>query len=156
VGFFRITEQLCNTPEERKRHYGALLKVNKNNDHDEIFDFIYGNLSILDTKTASLLSFNAIGLAVLTIFVTNATNPWIAWVYYAGMVLLMASCVLCSVVVRVHWSTTDDLTHPEEHIISLLSVRRTRTMQYRLAWILAIFTIVLLLANTAAQLIIAS
>lgn len=151
MGFLGISEQLLRTAEERKRHVAALRDVVGDSVHDRLFAFIYDNLSILDSKASSLLSFNAIGLAVLTIFITDAEHLLIALAYYFCMLLLLASCVMCLTIVRVHWSTTEDISAVDAHIEKLLSVRRIRTTWYRTAWVLALGTIFLFVLVTLVQ-----
>ena len=154
MGFLGISEQLLRTAAERKRHVTALRAVVGDNVHDRLFAFIYDNLSILDSKASSLLSFNAIGLAVLTIFITDAGHLFIALAYYFCMLLLLASCVMCLIIVRVHWSTTEDISDIDAHIEKLLSIRRIRTTWYRTAWVLATGTIVLFVLVTLIQVLV--
>ena len=112
-------------------------------EHQELFDHLYECLSILDSKSASLLSFNSIIMAVFAIFMTGgglSTTQLTAII--VGMVSVIASALLLLWVVWIHWSTTDNLTNLEDHALILLDVRRSRTVMYRLAWYLAVGAVV--------------
>ena len=103
-------------------------------EHQQLFDHLYGCLSILDAKSSSLLSFNSIIIAVFAIFMTGELGrvEWIA--INIGMASILVSCLLLLSVVWVHWSTTENLADLEKHALILLDVRRSRTIKYRLAW----------------------
>ncbi len=47
-------------------------------------------------------------------------------------------------VARVHWSTTEDLADAQTHALRLLEVRKTRTIMYRIAWLLSVAGIAML------------
>jgi len=105
--------------------------------HHELFEHLYGCLSILVSKSSSLLMFNSIIIAVYAIFVARGPQP-LEWIPIGiGMVTVLISCFLLLSVVWVHWSTTTDLYDADEHALTLLRVWLKRTIKYRLAWNLA-------------------
>ena len=114
-------------------------------EHQALFDHLYECLSILDSKSSSLLSFNSIIIAVFAIFMTGGSLSGGQWVVIAvGMASVLASCLLLLWVVWIHWSTTENLSDLEIHALVLLNVRRTRTIIYRVAWYLAVAAVLCL------------
>lgn len=107
-----------------------------------LFGHFYDNLSILDNKTNSLLQLNGILLAayvfVLTILheptaqaemTADARDLFILGTAYAGGAIL-----LCLSILRVYWSSTDELDSAEKHVRRLIVERNRRTVAYRRAW----------------------
>ena len=141
---FRLYDQLPGTPEQIERHIEALSNLTSAKEHQELFDHLYSCLSILDSKCSSLLSFNSIIIAVFAIFMTSdlKLTGWI--VVHLGMVLILISALLLLSVIWVHWSTTDHLSNLEQHSVTLLQVRRSRTVRYRLAWYFSVFSLLCL------------
>lgn len=135
---FKLFSQLPRGPEELGDHIVALKRMTNAHEHQAIFEHLYSCLSILDAKSSSLLTFNSIILAVFAIILpsTHGSSQWIA--INTGMVTVLVSSLLLLSVVWVHWSTTDDLQDLEHHALTLLDVRRFRTIKYRLAWYLAV------------------
>jgi hypothetical protein len=131
---FRLRMELPKTPEEVAAHIVALAHLTDTRAHKDIFDHLYGNLSILDSKSSSLLTFNSIICTVYAIFMAG-TPSRVDWILvHLGMALILASSFLLLSVVRVHWSTTEHLRHPPKQMVILLEVRSERTIRYRLAW----------------------
>ena len=99
----------------------------------ERLEFLYGSLSIVDGKAASLLSFNGIGLAALAVWLGYIQPNWFHLSLDFVFVLLLISCIICLNTVRVYWS-------PAEHFqqsalqMELLKRRDSRTRQYRMSW----------------------
>ena len=140
---FNLYSQLPKSREDLRKHISALSRMTSEREHQELFDHLYECLSILDSKSASLLSFNSIIMAVFAIFMTGgglSTTQLTAII--VGMVSVIASALLLLWVVWIHWSTTDNLTNLEDHALILLDVRRSRTVMYRLAWYLAVGAVV--------------
>jgi len=135
---FRLYEQLPKDEKALHSHIAALSRMTEVREHQELFNHLYGCLSILDAKSSSLLAFNSIIMAVFAIFMTGVRSraEWIA--VNLGMASILASCLLLLSVVWVHWSTTENLSDIEKHALLLLKVRRSRTIKYRLAWYLAV------------------
>lgn len=106
---FNLYEQLPMDEKALRAHIAALRRITDFQEHQELFDHLYGCLSILDAKSSSLLTFNSIIIAVLAIFMTRRLEgvEWIA--INIGMASILVSCLLLLLVVWVHWSTTEDL-----------------------------------------------
>lgn len=140
----RLYDQLPETPEQIEKHIAALSNLASAKDHQELFAHLYGCLSILDSKCASLLSFNSIIIAVFAIFMTSdlKLTGWI--VVHLGMALILVSALCLLSVIWVHWSTTDHLSDLKQHSVTLLQVRRSRTIRYRLAWYFSVLSLLCL------------
>ena len=131
---FNLFAELPATKADYEEHIGALEEMYKSPEDKELFKHLYDCLSILDSKSTSLLTFNSVIIAVFAIF-TVAEPLGVAWIAIAfGMAMTLVSCLLLLWVVWIHWSTTDDLKDKENHPLTLLRVRRSRTVLYRLAW----------------------
>lgn len=132
---------LHRTNEERIRHCRALRNLQQNPEAWGEFEFLYENLSILDSKSASLLQFNSVILAVIAIAFALSRTIAVQYFFLGVLDLSITSCLLCLVVVWVHWSTTDDLKNVEQHGLILLKVRDQRTKLYRIAWWFAVHSL---------------
>lgn len=114
-----------------------------------LFDHLYSNLNVLDSKTGSLIQLNGILMAAYTIVIgpyddrltlhTNARDLFFVGVAYATWALFR-----CLSVIWVHWSSTDNLRDPEQHMEKLILVRNARTIVYRRAWTFSILSLVAL------------
>ena len=144
---FELFAQLPKGPQELRQHISALSRMTSERGHQELFDHLYECLSILDSKSTSLLSFNSIIIAVFAIFMTGGSLSVAQWTPIAvGMASVLVSCLLLLWVVWVHWSTTDNLANLENHALILLTVRRSRTIIYRIAWYFAVVAVLCLSA----------
>lgn len=139
-----IYAQLPCTKVEVKQHTEALSEMSKNAEHKALFDHLYECLSIIDSKSASLLSFNAIIIAIFAIFISGKQSPVEAILLGFGVFLVLASSLLLLFVVWIHWSDTKELNDLDGHAITLLKVRRTRTIRYRIAWYFSVGAIIIL------------
>ena len=110
---------------------------------DKLFDHLYGCLTILDSKSSSLLAFNSIIIAVFALFLTGQIHLGVygGICVGAGMATVIVSCFLLLSVVWVHWSKTDDFPDKDRHAFDLLKVRKTRTVLYRLAWCFSVTSV---------------
>ena len=142
----RLFHQLTKTREEMESHVAALSKTHTDPEHQVLFGHLYGCLSILDDKCASLLSFNSIVIAVFAIFMTTDITTTGFVIVNIGMASVLLSSLLLMSVVWVHWSTTVDLANLHEHAVRLLAVRDSRTIRCRLAWWFSTLAIVILAA----------
>jgi hypothetical protein len=141
---FKLGAGLPKTEAELRDHAKALCEMMASEKKD-LFSHLYECLSILDTKSSSLLASNAITSAVFAIFMSNPL-PRCEWITLnAGMASILVSSLLLLWVVWVHWSTTADLRNLDGHALVLLTVWRSRTICYRLAWFLSVLAIVALL-----------
>jgi hypothetical protein len=115
----------------------------------KIFDHLYDNLSIIDSKSASLLTFNAIGLAAISIWLgyvpPNQLHFWLDVVFVA----FVSSCCLCLLAVFLYWSTKAGgrgRPRPAREVeATLLRKRRFRTWVYRFAWAISGLSVLALL-----------
>jgi hypothetical protein len=132
---FNILDQLPFTEKETLVHAQNLNKLLGSKDEEAVFNHLYGNLSILDAKSASLLQFNSVLIAIFTIFITNEKTPPISYgIGVIGILTTLSSCALLLEVVWVHWSTNEHMNTAEEHATKLLQVRKERTILYRKSW----------------------
>jgi hypothetical protein len=132
---FNVLDQLPATESETLVHAQNLNKLLASNDQEAVFNHLYGSLSILDAKSASLLQFNSVLIAVFTIFITSDKTPPISYgIGVIGILTTLFSCALLLEVVWVHWSTNEHMNTAEEHAAKLLQVRKERTILYRKAW----------------------
>lgn len=149
-----VREQLPEKEAESRAYIENLSNLLGDSQQSPIFEHLYENLSILDAKSASLLQFNSILLAVFAIFLTAQVSTI---TFYAAMMGIFASLVssyLLLDVVWVHWSTADHMHVRDNHELKLLDVRKSRTILYRIAWnfskfgILAIAVVVILVVGS--------
>jgi hypothetical protein len=152
---FDLYAQLPKDPDELKNHVTSLSRMTNQREHQKLFDQLYGCLSILDSKSASLLTFNSIIIAVFAIFMTGTLTRFQWTTITAGMTTVLTSCLLLLWVVWVHWSTTENLGDLERHALILLDVRRNRTVIYRLAWYFSVASVLCLAAFVAIRVAIA-
>jgi hypothetical protein len=136
--FFRfnnILDQLHVTEEEAIIHAQSLDKLLNSIEKECIFTHLYESLSILDAKSASLLQFNSVLVAIFTIFITSdKIHPLPYYIGAIGILTTLISCAFLLEVVWIHWSTTEHVNTPEENAVKLLQVRKERTILYRKAW----------------------
>jgi hypothetical protein len=127
-----------------------LESIYGNDNPDRILDHLYDNLSIIDSKSASLLTFNAIGLAAISIWLgyvpPNQLHFWLDVVFVAFLV----SCCLCLGAVILYWSTRREIEGGDvsANVVEekLLRKRRNRTWAYRGAWTISGLSVLALLA----------
>jgi hypothetical protein len=150
---FKLYAELPSQPADLKRHVAALGAMASSERHAKLFDHLYGCLSILDAKSTSLLTFDAVIIAVFAVFMAGEL-PLISWVIVdLGTVTILVSCFFLLSVVWVHWSTTDHLADFEQHALTLLEVRRARTIKYRLAWYLSVSALIMLALHLILRLV---
>src|SRR5687768_15297113 len=132
--FRNVYDQLPGKSTTLEEHREALSRMVNNEQHERMFAHLYESLTILDSKSASLLQFNSVLVAVFTIFVSTQSRSALWILGGAGLGLTLASCYLLLSVVWVHWSTTDHLGDGKDHETRLLKVRLDRAIGYRWAW----------------------
>lgn len=140
---FNLYSGLPKNREERIAHIKKLTEVYECKKHSVLFDFLYGNLNILDSKASALLSFNSIMAAISSIYVVNQTGTLERIPFILAILFLFISCILCMKIIWLHWSSSEDLVSMKEHAIVLLTVRFQRTVIYRMAWWFSMFAILL-------------
>lgn len=123
------------TEEALGAHIKALRSMTESKEQ-KLFEHLYACLSILDTKSSSLLASNSIITAVFAIFMQMQTllprGQWIT--LNIGMALILLSSLLLLLVVLVRWSSPDELNNPERYTLALLKRRNSRTFIYQTAW----------------------
>ena len=115
------------------------------------FEFLYGMLSVLDSKASSLMAFNAIGLTALAVWLEGLPLNWLHFSLDLVFLLFLISAATCFFVVRVHWSPAAHLNRSELQMQDLLDERDHRTHLYRWAWWLAILAVGLFLMVSAVH-----
>lgn len=107
----------------------------------ELCTDLYGDLSILDSKSNGLIASNAITTAVFSLLALSSSllgpgGP----IQSAALLLLMLSIVALMLnvsVLYVYWSTTDDISHVRGRVRveKLIRLRNGRTRRYRIAFL---------------------
>jgi hypothetical protein len=142
VGFLRVFQRdLHQTDVERQAHLDALEKREVARGYAGIFNFLYAGLSILDDKASSLLTFNAIGLTALAVWLEKIPLNAFHLTLDIAFLLFLISCGLCLKIVSLHWASTSDLNNKDSHPVHLLAVRDSRTVLYRWARCLAVLAV---------------
>ena len=136
--------QLQRSDKERTSHIAALSKIVLSETHQNLFDHLYSCLSIIDSKSSSMLGFNSIILAVFAILMTGDLPLSQSIVANVGMATILLSALLLLSVVWIHWSSTQECGDPDRHANVLLAVRDSRTIRYRVAWLLAVASVLAL------------
>jgi hypothetical protein len=109
-----------------------------------LFEHLYDCLSILDTKSSSLLAFNSMISAVFAIFML-AQLPRCQWIILnIGLASILTSSLLLLLVVWIHWSPPEDLDDLGRYKLTLLKCRDSRTRKYKTAWIFSFLAVVAL------------
>jgi len=137
-----LTKDLPRSEEEKLEEMKVLKEVYP--EQNRRFEFLYGNLSILDSKASSLLTFNAIGLTALAVWLEYIPQNWFHFVLDFTFVLFLLSCALCLITVWVYWSPPEHFQKPDLQMQTLLAKRNQRTSLYRLAWLLSSVAVVVL------------
>ena len=127
---------------ERLQHLKSYQEL-RNSGDCELFDFLYENLNILDAKTAALLQFNGISLAVITILMALVSSVYTKGLLIAILVLCALSSLISLKGIYLHWASTEDFKNTAEYLEQLLLVRDERTIAYRRAWLFSVWSIVL-------------
>jgi hypothetical protein len=107
----------------------------------ELCTDLYGDLSILDSKSNGLIASNAITTAVFSLLALSSSllGPG-GLIQSAALLLLMLSIVALMLnvsVLYVYWSTTDDISHVRGsvRVEKLIRLRNRRTRRYRIAFL---------------------
>ena len=140
---------------ERAAHIEALeaaLNEHEAKNRTPLFNHLYNSLSILDTKTDTLVAFNALLFAICSLLISptfgESALAGPGYLALASIILstvfTFVSAILLLNVIWVHWSPTTDLIQTACHIDNLLRIRNERTIRFRLAWWLTLFAMLLL------------
>lgn len=147
---FKIRQGVTQNDDERRDQITALNDAFKdtNTKYSEIYKFLYENLSILDSKASSLLTFNALGLAAISFWLNGVSTDLFHVLLDIGFLFFLLSCLLCLWVVHLWWSTTGLLQQRDVHLQCLIKWRDRRTIQYRIAWWMSFLAVILITVAT--------
>jgi hypothetical protein len=123
---------------ERLDHLHALEERKLVKGYPGHFSFLYDALGILDSKASSLLTFNAVGMTALAVWLEKIPLNGFHLALDLAFLCFLISCGLCLKIVWLYWISTDELTKAELHPLGLLKLRDSRTLLYRWAWLLAV------------------
>ena len=119
-----------------------------------LFQHLYENLNVLDSKTGVLISLNGILIASYVFILTPATNhishgdapAFLLAVGYSTFAIM-----LCMRVIWVHWSSRANFDHANDHMRALIRLRTRRTILFRRAWTFTAISLVALLVLVANE-----
>ncbi len=148
--FLRLREGTHKDDPERGEHIKSLRAIQQVTDFSNPYDFLYGNLTIVDSKASSLLTFNALGLAVVSVWLSNVPPNKFHFLMDIAFVALLLSCICSLRCVWLYWSETKhfDPEKMEDHLIELLGRRDNRTLFYRAAWMFSFAAVLIVLFAT--------
>jgi hypothetical protein len=109
---------------------------------------LYELLNILDTKTSSLLTFDALIVAVFTIILQkeDTAGAPVLWVSLLGTLIIILSMGICVWVVRISWPFLKPGVAITTECQAVADVVDVRTIYYQWAWRLSfagVFVLVL-------------
>ena len=142
---FLIKRRLCKPESQQKRRNEAKALKEAYPDPTSRFDFLYGNLSIIDSKASTLLTFNAIGLTVLAVWLQNIPPNWLHFALDTVFVVFLISSAYCLGTAWLFWSPPSDYEDRDTQTLGLLEKRDFRTSLYHTAWKMASVAVVSLL-----------
>ena len=137
----------------KHEHLKSIEQLQPHEDDTFVHDYLYGCLSILDTKAAALLQYDSILLAASSLALASfpkAVTPGSITVFI-GLVLSGLSSVLCLHVIWIHWTETKEFHNSHKLFVRLLEVRNRRTVAYRLAWTVSLIAMVCLICGNVIQ-----
>lgn len=105
----------------------------------------YELLGILDSKASALLSFDALALATLTIWLAYIPLNFMHFILDLVFLSMLLSCILLLRIIWLRWAKGSD----DEESLNALRVRRTR--YYQGAWRLALGGILAIVAVSAVH-----
>jgi hypothetical protein len=120
-------------------------------DWKEHHKHLYDCLSILDVKAAALLQFDAILIATLSLVLTlqSASSWWVKFAVVAALLFAAVSTATTLTVIYVKWTEVSQLGCETTYATHLRDVVDKRTIRYRLAWSLALLSLVFLAPGVA-------
>lgn len=130
-----------------------LADLDKHFSRKEILGLVRDMLTVLNGKSASLLTFNAIALASLSVWAGNTSidTTKVLSIFHLCLdlvyLLFLVSSVICLYNASVLWSGRDALS--EEKILRYLKTRDERTFMHRLSLRISISAVVALIALSA-------
>jgi hypothetical protein len=151
-----VTSDLPFGKPHRGSYIESLRELNDPNRKNQllVFDHLYGNLSVLDGKTNSLVQVSSVLSAIYVgtlgfveaqdIDLGHADVLGFDWPLILGASLSLVAALSLLMVLRVHWSSPDDLATERAHATRLLARRDRRTICYRIGWNLTCAAILIL------------
>jgi hypothetical protein len=145
-----LTSWLCQGTyrgQNLRLHLAAIRRLEPRT--EEIHEYLYACLSVLDTKAQVLLGYDALIMAATSIVlsvVPDGTSVGKGLII-AALATSGASSILCLPVVWVQWTDTDEFEQTEDSFNRLLVIRNRRTISYRVAWVIAHLAALLLIVG---------
>jgi len=136
--FRQFRHGLHGSDAERQAHLNALEERKLVKGYAGHFSFLYDALGILDGKASSLLTFNAVGMTALAVWLEKIPLTGFHLTLDLAFLCFLVSCGLCLKIVWLYWISTDELAKAETQPVGLLKLRDSRTLLYRWAWLLAV------------------
>lgn len=100
----------------------------------------YELLNILDGKASALLTFNAIALASISIWLGYVPLNYLHLALDTIFIAMLVSCAMLLRIVWIKWATG------HENLTELELVRSRRTRDYRIAWRVSMAAVICLIA----------
>jgi hypothetical protein len=116
-------------------------------------DYLYECLNILDNKAAALLQYDSIILAAATLALAFSPNNSAigTGLVVASLIISGLSSISCLQVIWVYWTLSEEFNDPSEKFLKLMQVRNIRTVLYRVAWILAQVSVLILIVGVISK-----
>jgi hypothetical protein len=144
-----LDEDLPSSVEARQEHLSAMRAFHNTDEATwQLQDWLHMNLTVLDYKAQSTLSFSGIAIAAFTFVAakfTPGTSLVIRIAVAVALFLLTWSAARLSKFNFVVWSSTDDFCNPDQLVDDLLTVRNERTRIIRACWARNLIALLLLL-----------
>ena len=137
-----IYQGTCSTDKERKEELAELETIF---DRKEILNLLRDMLTVLNSKSASLLTFNAMALASISIWASNTAidQDTLLSLFHLCLdliyILLLISSVICLFNVFVYWFSDSPLSDGE--IVKYLQERDNRTIKHRWSLVVSLVAI---------------
>lgn len=100
-------------------------------------DRLYGNLDSIDGKCASLLTFNGLCLAFISIWLGYVPLNWLHFSLDMVFLVFLFSCGVCLLPITIHWVSGKKSDKRKADIKKLRLERKRRTRMYRASWALS-------------------
>lgn len=100
---------------------------------------LYEMLNIIDGKASALLSFNALLLAAISIWLQYVPQNYLHLFLDLAFLVLLASCLFLLWIIWLHWPQSSEAS-------TLDAFRRARTRRYRISWVLSMTAVVVVSA----------
>jgi len=124
-------------------------------EHKAVFDYLYECLSIIDGKAASLLQFNSIIIAAMTVLMVLLTQQrahlesWLSAIVILTaltLAMMLLSSAILLLAVWIYWAPTKDIKGAR-YIDELLQRRTHRTLIYKVAWLMSFSSLPLFMVD---------